>query len=607
MKHILILLVCFLCLPFFGQSQNIITAENPIAHQYLLKHFGLQGKVKSITTFGANNYLMRDEIFDAEGRFTTKVSYSSMPTTYTYEYDKAKKIITVSQKIGNLPPLKNLYQYNQNQEVEFTLYKENDPLRKYDYKGTLLVKDSGANKFSTQKVYYSYYEYNSKGQLAKLKAFNGDGKPSREEVYTYEKNTVTIKGKAYWTIGKVDEYEKKKCYDAKGSLIKSTHTQNDKTEITEYKLDTQGNWIWKTDGVTRKITYYDIATNAATKTVITSNATLAAVEKKVEVKVISPEPYETTYKNELVAANDYKARGLAFAKYVDGLMTTSLTESEKETLLIEKTKQMIEIDFMGYQHMVMKVKNQNVSFVYKKTSLALTADQTAAFKAANQYAIDEFTSMQNNTTKPVWPAIVPKPGYGWGKAVSSDKYNPLICMQSNLSYEERFNLIRKNLKEGKTVASQDISWAIVYEDANKKNVATTNSYSSQYSNSSYAQNDNNLLKMLIGKMYKYENAQPLSKTACQVTGYKDKNEIYITCQNGEKRTVTYDELVNNKGLFGYKFTNTAYTCKVCKGTGVSKKTFSHTNDYQYTLGQKHTYTTTTTSTCGACGGGGYTY
>jgi WG containing repeat len=54
--------------------------------------------------------------------------------------------------------------------------------------------------------------------------------------------------------------------------------------------------------------------------------------------VQSPEPHETIYKKELASSNNYTERGLAFAKYVDALITTQLTESEKETLLIKKQK-----------------------------------------------------------------------------------------------------------------------------------------------------------------------------------------------------------------------------------------------------------------------------
>ncbi|MBP6022330.1 hypothetical protein [Ferruginibacter sp.] len=49
------------------------------------------------------------------------------------------------------------------------------------------------------------------------------------------------------------------------------------------------------------------------------------------------------------------------------------------------------------------------------------------------------------------------------------------------------------------------------------------------------------------------------------------------------------------------------TCKACSGKGTVTSTFSHTNDYQYTLGQKHTYTKTTTSNCSTCGGNGFNY
>lgn len=263
--HLAGLLFCF---PFCASAQNTAINENPVAYRYLLKHFELRGKVKSVTTYGSNNYLMTDELFDPEGRITTMISYSGMSSKASYTYDKAGNFIRIAHQSGNQPAVNYLYQYNNNREVEFSLYKEGDPLRKFEYKNTLLVKDSGANRYSTQKVYYSYYEYNGKGQLAKLRNYNGGDKLSREEVYTYESNVVTIKGSTYpgFYGGSISSYEKKKYYDANGNLVKSTFTQDGKTETTEYKLDGEGNWIWKTGGMTRKIQYYETAPAASTKT-----------------------------------------------------------------------------------------------------------------------------------------------------------------------------------------------------------------------------------------------------------------------------------------------------------------------------------------------------
>lgn len=259
MKHSIHFILLLLFSSFWANAQKITFSENPVAYKYLLKHYGFKGKVKSVTSYGSNNYLMIDELFDKEGRRTNLVSYSGMPTTTNYTYDKSNNTIKQTQQTGKLPPIINLYKYNSNQEVEFSLYKEDDTLRKFDYRENLLIKDSSANKYSTQKAYYSYYEYNGKGQLTKLWDFNGGGKLGREEIYSYEGNVVTVKGKSYPSFagGTVSEYEKKKYYDKKGSLIKDLYSENNKTETTEYKLDANGNWIWKTGEMTRKIAYYE--------------------------------------------------------------------------------------------------------------------------------------------------------------------------------------------------------------------------------------------------------------------------------------------------------------------------------------------------------------
>jgi hypothetical protein len=119
--------------------------------------------------------------------------------------------------------------------------------------------DSTARKYSHPEQYYSYYEYNSKGQLVKAIHFSDVQKLSREETHTYENNVATIKVIRYPSFpgDAISRYETKKFYDAKGNLVKTTFTKDGKTETTEYKLDEWGNWIWKTGGVTRKIQYYD--------------------------------------------------------------------------------------------------------------------------------------------------------------------------------------------------------------------------------------------------------------------------------------------------------------------------------------------------------------
>lgn len=270
--------------------------------------------------------------------------------------------------------------------------------------------------------------------------------------------------------------------------------------------------------------------------------------------VLSPEPYETTYANELRVSNDYQARGLAFAKYVDALLTTQLTESDKGILLVKKTKEIIEIDFMAYQHMMMKIKPANVSFVNQKISPSLTAEQKSAFKAACQYAIDEYSSLQNNTAKPLWPSNVPKPGFGWGKTVSSD----VIVAKS----QQPIPIVK-----------------------NKDEFA---------------------LSELVGIVFKYSSPNGIDRSFCKVTGYKNRNEIYINFFKGGNRTVTYDDLIDNKNGNGFDVAEIV-TCNVCSGKGTVTFTSSHTNDYQYTLGQKHVYTTTSTSNCSKCAGNGFNY
>lgn len=240
----------------YTNAQLTTINENPVAFQYLLKHFGLKGKVKSITTFGLNNSLISEEFFDPNGRIISSISNS---WNKTWSYDQVKNIIKVTTQYSFGSAVEKLYQYNRYSEVEQELYKEGDPLRQYRYRDTLLIMDTTARRYAFPEQYYRVYSYNNKGQLIKGSNFNDNLKLSKESTYTYDNNVVTIKEIVYPSLkgDTIRIYESKKYYDTNGNLLKSTFTANGKTETTEYQLDEFGNWIWKTGGTTRKIQYYD--------------------------------------------------------------------------------------------------------------------------------------------------------------------------------------------------------------------------------------------------------------------------------------------------------------------------------------------------------------
>ena len=98
-----------------SNAQNINIAENPVAYKYLLKHFELKGKVKSVTTNGANNYLMTTDLFDTAGRVTTMINFSGL--TYKSNYTYHNNLIKISQQSAGLSPINYLFQYNKNQEI----------------------------------------------------------------------------------------------------------------------------------------------------------------------------------------------------------------------------------------------------------------------------------------------------------------------------------------------------------------------------------------------------------------------------------------------------------------------------------------------------------
>lgn len=144
---------------------------------------------------------------------------------------------------------------------------------------------------------------------------------------------------------------------------------------------------------------------------------------------ISPQPYESDYQKKIAAAANSDERADAIIAYYAALRSLNYTDEQIEKLLGEKFIQMVEIDYYGFYNVLMskKIKPEDVKLCMKAAGV-LTAAQRAAIKSISQYTVDAFLANQNNTAAPVYPAGVPKPGYGWGKTVSSDKAKPPVLV-----------------------------------------------------------------------------------------------------------------------------------------------------------------------------------
>lgn len=339
------------------------------------------------------------------------------------------------------------------------------------------------------------------------------------------------------------------------------------------------------------------------------------VKAKVDSNIIPFEPYETNYKNALKAARSTKQRTNIFQTYLDALHSSALTSEQKKTLLKNKVEQYINIDFYSlyetFLHAAAKEKDLEKAKLFVGVFKNITTKpQWDAITEFNKYVVQSAEAQVYNQTTGVteqlkrptgWPAGLPLPGFGWGKYTSTDDVATPVSMQYHLTAAERYKIINGYLNEGKIISPDDRAWHTSYEVNNPKSkpVAVT-------SQQPLPKTDEQILRELVGKYFKYESVSYFDCTTCKVISYKSKNEITLKCKYGATKTAALEDLLYNNNSYGFHpATAVLSICRACNGKGVTKTSFSHTNDYQYTLGKKITYTSTTVSNCGVCDGSGY--
>ena len=325
------------------------------------------------------------------------------------------------------------------------------------------------------------------------------------------------------------------------------------------------------------------------------------------------EPYESNYKTALKNARSTKERVNVFKTYFDALYSSSLNDEQKQVLLKSKIKEYINIDFYSlyeFQLLVAKERENAKPLYFIRTfRKTATEQQQRAITEYMKYVVGSANVMVHNQTteqtaqqpRPSnWPDGLPFPGYGWGKFQSSDDVAVPVSMQYHLSEDERYNIISQYKKESKKISPDDQAWYTEYgyKKATQKNTNQANNLNSE------SQMDRKLLN-LVGKYFDYNSEDKLKCTICKVIDAMNKDVIILKCKYGVYKQASYDELFNNKGVPGYRYVNwVSNKCRVCNGKGVFISTYKHTNDYEYTLGAKITYTSRSVSTCNACGGSG---
>lgn len=331
----------------------------------------------------------------------------------------------------------------------------------------------------------------------------------------------------------------------------------------------------------------------------------------------SPEPYETNYNRALAAANNSKDRSKAITDYISSIKPLGYSEGQLTYLIAQKFIAMMDIDYHGFFETMMStaIKYEELKLCLK-AAYSLSNEQRGAMKSIASYVSEDFVAWQNKTTPPPYPAGVPRPGFAWGKTSSSDKV--FISQQSNISPEQKYNLIKSKLSAGQTVEAADISWSVSYENTLKQQQAAA---------AAKQQQDLNGAKSLIGKYITYTvvkgrwglNTAPIStpgKYALKVIGLKDNqygNDIVLkvrytsttanTCYAMDGEMYAQELLHGSDGVYYHLFDGTV-ACSYCNGKGGGSYNFSHTNDYQYTYGAKVTYSGSSWVNCKKCGGSG---
>jgi hypothetical protein len=280
----------------------------------------------------------------------------------------------------------------------------------------------------------------------------------------------------------------------------------------------------------------------------------ASAASSASSAIVSPQPYESDYQNKISLAGNSNERADAIINYYLALKSLNYTEEQKKSLLGEKFIQMMEIDYYGFYNVLMskKINLDDVKLIVKASEV-LTAEQRAAIKAISVYTVEDFTATQNNTTRPVYPAGVPKPGYGWGKTVSSDK-----TTYTNTTKPAVVTPPPVNELAALQSRAYNLQGAMVY-------VGNTNYYVPKYINITGL--DDEITLTGIGANYTYSS-------------YYGRNEFGIKTLKDVTRTIKVKELVRMiDNVSGAYIVTEIGPCGKCAGQASSWDNQSRTRTY----------------------------
>lgn len=300
------------------------------------------------------------------------------------------------------------------------------------------------------------------------------------------------------------------------------------------------------------------------------------------------QPYDSVYQKALANAANTAERLELLNGFHANLLRLALPAEQASFYLEQKVRQLVETDFYTLYRFYVEQSREGDKFakMYSLYKLVLTDEQMDAINFYLQYNLAKSGArVENRTTGvteampvPEWKAGIPRPGYGWGKTVTSDKIREKVA-------------------------------PLVSPGGYKITETMARSYVGHYYQ--YTKPSPNYNPLVTG-------SRKVDRYVLKVVGLSDKGSpdhavlrIRYTCVERVCSAVN-DELEAEKLVFGdgeikYQEFGDLYVvkeCRSCNGVGTFSTGFSHTNDYQYTLGVKVTYSGSYTTTCKSCGGAG---
>lgn len=202
---------------------------------------GLKGKVKSVTT--------SDEVIESKNYFdNTLKKYADK----VKQYDENG---LPTEMIDNEHNNKYVYKVIDGDLTykSFQIEKKETRRNSITRLGSELGSETKKEKPKDERYDLKYkYQYNDQGQPKELTFYGNDGEFWKKIVYTYNKNGFLIEDRHYYAGDRINENYFYK-YDSKSNLIerKLVLHRNPKntvsvTTFSDYKLDSEGNWIERT-------------------------------------------------------------------------------------------------------------------------------------------------------------------------------------------------------------------------------------------------------------------------------------------------------------------------------------------------------------------------